>query len=341
VLAIDEAGGFMKTLTKTILISVLLSGTALAQDAAERGIVQVTGDLYRAQNNGHYTVFLLTPEGIILSDTINRDFSQWLRAELDRRFGLPVRYVLYSHHDWDHASGGEVFADTAQFVGHETMVQVLQLPPANTPLPASSRGMDRNGNGRVERSEASANLAAQFDLHDADGDGALSGAEITRGPVSDVYPPQVHYTNTRRVTLGGKSVELIHVGPTHAPDMSVLLFPEERAIFLVDFVTVKRLAFRDIPNTNVDGLIETIARVESLDFDIAIGGHAGIGTKQDIVDHRHYLEDLRDAVAEGILAGQSLEQLQASITMDGYSDWASFDWLPLNIEGMHRFLSAK
>ena len=40
---------------------------------------------------------------------------------MDDRFGLPVRYVLYSHSDADHASGGEVFADTAEFVGHENM----------------------------------------------------------------------------------------------------------------------------------------------------------------------------------------------------------------------------
>ena len=34
-----------------------------------RSIVNITGDLYRAQNNNHFTVFLVTDEGIIMSDS--------------------------------------------------------------------------------------------------------------------------------------------------------------------------------------------------------------------------------------------------------------------------------
>lgn len=315
-------------------------GVVFAQGTPERGIVQVEGDLYRAQNNAHFTVFLVTPEGIIVSDPINREFATWLRGELDARFGLPVRYVLYSHHHWDHASGGEVFADTAEFVGHEAMAQMLSLPPADTALSAQAQGMDANGNGRVERAEARANLAAQFDLHDANGDGALTGAEIARGPVSDVYPARTLFDGSTTVSLGGRSVEMIHVGPTHSPDMTVIRFPAERAVFLVDFISPKRLPFRNLPGTDVDALIAMIAGVEQLDFDIAVGGHGDIGTKQDVAEHRHYLEDLRDRVAAGIAAGRSLEELQASITMDQYSGWASFEWLPLNIEGMYRILTA-
>ena len=101
------------------LVGTVTSFAGQAQPT--RGIANVTGNLYRAQNNTHFTVFLVTAEGIIVSDPISRDFATWLKAELAERFGLPVRYVLYSHSDADHASGGEVFEDTAEFVGHENM----------------------------------------------------------------------------------------------------------------------------------------------------------------------------------------------------------------------------
>jgi alkyl sulfatase BDS1-like metallo-beta-lactamase superfamily hydrolase len=72
------------------------------QGPAMRSIVRVTGDLYRAQNNDHYTVFLVTPAGIILADPISTDFSTWLAGQLAERFpNRPVRYVLYSHHHQD------------------------------------------------------------------------------------------------------------------------------------------------------------------------------------------------------------------------------------------------
>src|SRR5688572_782384 len=50
--------------------------------APQRSITQVKGDLYMAKNNNHNTVFLVTPQGIVLGDPINAEFSQWLKGEL-------------------------------------------------------------------------------------------------------------------------------------------------------------------------------------------------------------------------------------------------------------------
>src|SRR5690606_31569675 len=115
------------------------------------------------------------------SDPINRDFASWLKDEIQSRHGQPVRYVLYTHRDWDHASGGEVFADTAEFVGHANMPRALAAPAGDLPLPENNQAMDANRNGRIERSEVQGNLQNNFDLIDYDGDGALTGGEIARG----------------------------------------------------------------------------------------------------------------------------------------------------------------
>ena len=96
-----------------------------------------------------------------MSDPINRDFSTWLRGELEERFDQPVRYVLYSHSDFDHASGGEVFADTAEFVGHEDMLGAL-AEPTEMALPANAAELDANGNGEVEMSRGDRQLPEQL-----------------------------------------------------------------------------------------------------------------------------------------------------------------------------------
>ena len=117
--------------TRKILVGVgavlILASEALGQSstAPRRSIEPISGGVYTATNNNHRTVFLVTPEGIILGDPINADFSSWLKAELAGRFKVPVKYVVYSHHHWDHASGGDVFADTAQFVAHANMLSAL------------------------------------------------------------------------------------------------------------------------------------------------------------------------------------------------------------------------
>ena len=63
-------------LTAYVLSMAALSlSTLLAAQEPPRAITNVTGDLYTVQNDAHNTVFLVTPEGIILTDPISTDFS--------------------------------------------------------------------------------------------------------------------------------------------------------------------------------------------------------------------------------------------------------------------------
>src|SRR4249919_1170406 len=84
-----------------------VAATVFAQPPnSPREIQKLNGDVYWARDNDlHLSVFMVTPEGIIVADPISRDFSTWLKGELAKRFNAPVRYVLYSHKDYDHASG--------------------------------------------------------------------------------------------------------------------------------------------------------------------------------------------------------------------------------------------
>jgi glyoxylase-like metal-dependent hydrolase (beta-lactamase superfamily II) len=296
---------------------------AIAQQPTTRAIVNLTGQLYRAQNNNHYTVFLITPEGVIMSDPINRDFARWLKGEIATRFKVPVRYVLYTHHDWDHASGGVVFADTAEFVGHVNMLAEVAVPPGTPPLPAAEQKLDANRNGLVERSEATGATADQFAQIDANRDGMLSGAEIARGPINDVYPPGTTFTDRHTVTLGGKRVEMIHLGVAHTPDGAALYFPDERTVFNADVMQVRRLPGGLAPT--VGSWIEALRTITALDFTIAATGHALAGTKQDALESLRYLEDLSKGVAAGVAAGQTLAQIQKSLTLDAYKGFERWD----------------
>ncbi|MBE9553674.1 MAG: MBL fold metallo-hydrolase [Proteobacteria bacterium] len=109
--------------SKIMLAIAMVIGSAVAaqaQSEPKRNITQIAGDLYRFQNNFHFSVFLVTPDGVIVTDPINADAAKWLKAEIASRFGKPIRYVVYSHDHRDHSAGGEVFAaDGAIVVAHE------------------------------------------------------------------------------------------------------------------------------------------------------------------------------------------------------------------------------
>lgn len=316
-----------KMLTSILILVAALAGVvtdALAQEKPPaRSIVNVTGQLYRAQNNNHYTVFLVTPEGIIMSDPINRDFARYLKAEFATRFKQPVRYVLYTHSDWDHASGGAVFADTAEFVGHVNMRARLGPRPGTPPLPADAAKMDANRNGIIERSEAAGATAARFDLFDANRDGILTANELIRGSVNDVYPPTTTYTDRHTVTLGGKRVIMVPLGTAHTDDSVALYFPDERTVFSADVMQIKRLPLNITPT--VGAYIDALRTILALDFDHAATGHALMGTKKDAAQSLQYLEDLSKGVAAGIGAGRSLAEIQKTLTLDAYKSFDRWD----------------
>lgn len=311
------------TILAIVFVTVLAGGAAAQQAAPTRNIVNITGQLYRAQNDNHRTVFLVTPEGIIMSDPINRDFSRWLKQELATRFKVPVRYVLYTHHDWDHASGGVVWADTAEFVGHRNFPATLGLPAGNPALPADAVKMDANRNGLVERAEAAGATRDRFDAFDFNDDEVLSGAELARGPLNDVYPPTTTFADRHTVTLGGTRVNLTHLGDAHAIDSVVLHFPDERAVFSADILQVRRIPGGLAPT--VGAWIDALKTINAIDFDHALTGHALAGTKKDAADLLRYLEDISTGVAAGIGAGRSLAEIQKTLTLDNYKGFERWD----------------
>lgn len=273
----------MKRYLLLLLVAVVGGANLAVQAEDKRSITQVTGDLYRFQNNFHVAAFLVTPEGVILADPINADAARWLKAELKARFNQTVKYLVYSHDHADHAAGGEVFADTAVVVAHD--------------------------NARV----------------------TIIGE---RRPTA---VPELTFSDRLTLHLGGKRVELIYPGRSHSDNLIVVHFPAERAVFTVDFISVDRLPYRDLPDAYFPDWIEAIRRVEQLDFDILIPGHGPNGTKADAAEHRRYLEALYGDVLAAARAGRSLEEMKRAIGLDEFSDFGQYDeWRELNIEGMYR-----
>ena len=120
-------------------------------------------------------------------------------------------------------------------------------------------GFTANGNGRLEIIEATGLAYPQnFDRYDLNADDTLTGAEIN----AETPRPTIVYSSELTITLGGSSVELMHPGPAHSDDMSVLYFPEECAVFAVDFLHVKRFPVYDARRVTL--ITETYALLTGL-----------------------------------------------------------------------------
>lgn len=55
-----------------LFVMVFTGRPTTAQQAPTRAITHIAGDLYRFQNNSHDAVFLVTPDGILVTDPIDK-----------------------------------------------------------------------------------------------------------------------------------------------------------------------------------------------------------------------------------------------------------------------------
>ncbi len=276
-----KLGKFLVLLLFGLLLFV--AGSASAQRRPAREITQVSGDLYRFRNKFHYSVFLVTPAGIIATDPINAEAAQWLKQELAKRFSQPVKYLIYSHDHGDHISGGEVFADTASVVAHEKAKEAIIREKRPTAI------------------------------------------------------PEIIFSDRMSLELGGQKVELIYVGRNHTDNSIVMRFPAERALFAVDFIPVNSLPWKNLHDSYIEGWIESLRRVEALDFETLVPGHGSLGRKDHVRMVRGYMEELWRQVVKYARQGKTLDEIKQLVKMEKYSNWSEYkDHLPLNIEGMFR-----
>ena len=254
---------------------------ALYQQTQFKGleIGKLTGDVYYARMDDYVSAFMVTSEGIILVEPVGTEMAEWLKGEFGKRFKVPVKYVIYSHAHNDHASGGEVFADTATFVAHENMAKNLVQPVEGAPLLPRETLWDKNRNGGIEQSEAPAGLAKDFAKLDLDGNGRLTRRELWAvrfGGGAQSNPPDIVYRDFASITLGGKTVELHYTGLNHTDDMTVVRFPEQRIIYTVDHLTPKRLPRGDLDGGFLPEWTPTHGHVDTTEA-LGLFGEAGFG----------------------------------------------------------------
>ena len=152
--------------------------------------------------------------------------------------------------------------------------------------------------------------------------------------------PDLTFTDRMSIDLGGKHVELIYTGRNHSDNSLVVLLPQDRLLFAVDFIPVETVAYRALPDGYPDEWIGSLRQVEGLEFDTLVPGHGKIGTREHVRMFRGYLQDLRAAVQEQVQKGVSIEEAKKNVQLPKYEQWARYsDWFPENIEGMYRYLS--
>ena len=102
--------------------------------------VKVTDNVYYFRHGGYQAMFVVTPDGVIATDPIgyaNAQAPQIYLDEIRKITSAPIRNVIYSHHHYDHITGGKPFKDAgAVFIAHRNAkAHLAELKNPNIVMP--------------------------------------------------------------------------------------------------------------------------------------------------------------------------------------------------------------
>lgn len=151
----------------------------------------------------------------------------------------------------------------------------------------------------------------------------------------------VTFKDKLSIELGGTQVELSYVGRNVSNGTLVVRVPKSRILYSADTAYVNVLPYMDMPDSsNVEDWIESLQRIEALEFDIFVPGHGPVnGNKANVAAFREYLTDLHEKVFEYVLANKTVEDAQESIKLPKYEKWYGYkEMLSFNIAGMYKLI---
>jgi glyoxylase-like metal-dependent hydrolase (beta-lactamase superfamily II) len=221
-----------------------------------RSLVQINGNLYRHTTGPglavHSGFVLITKDGALVIDPAMTCTAAWLRDEIEQRFKVQVRYVVYTHAHADHISGGQIFQKAgAIIVANQRAIEPIVGEKIPTALP--DRVFDKD----------------------------------------------------MTITLGGETVELHRIAPSHSNSMIMVLFPKYKALQCTDICESKTMPYNDFLDFYYEGWIESLDWVAQQDVDEIDVGHYSPATKADEAALRAYMVDLHQQVLDLVRAGQS------------------------------------
>lgn len=133
-------------LPRTLILAAALATATLACAQAPAAApapfatTKVADNVYVFRAGGHQSMFVVTSEGVIATDPIgyvNPQAPSAYLQEIRKITQAPIKYVIYSHHHYDHIAGGKAFKDEgAVFVAHRNAhkrLVALQAPDVVVP----------------------------------------------------------------------------------------------------------------------------------------------------------------------------------------------------------------
>jgi cyclase len=274
-----------------------------------------------------------TPHGIIAIDAQQYPrLAKQFRAAAEVKTSKPVWQFINTHCHLDHTAGNIVFADVP-IVAHEKTLAAMH---ANLGAKSGAYWTVSDYPTKIkmlfgqnlfelvpENDPAQAWFRQRIALPDYD--------------TLTIAPPTVTFADQFTFHLPDETLHLDYWGPAHCDGDIVVSLEKSKVVFLGDLLFHGRFPW--LGDCDLNGLIDRLARVLTLDVAVVIPGHGMPTDLAQVARFRDMLAALRGAVAAAIKAGASEEAAVREVKLPDYAAVPRYaDWLPHDVRAAYRYL---
>lgn len=246
--------------------------------------------------------------------------SRLTRAMLDTMAdhvrSAPIGTVVNTHANGDHCYGNSVVAETATIVASSAAASEMEdVPPALL----AALNNDAGAAGDLFRS-----FFGEFEF---------DGIEMRL--------PDRTFDGRLELDVGGRSVELIEVGPAHTAGDTIVVVPDAKTVYTGDILFIG-----GTPIVWAGPLSNWIAACDlmlGMDVDTVVPGHGPVTDEAGVTAVRDYLDFVEREAGERHAAGMdafdAARDLAAAIgAREEFSSLGEFGRIAVNVEAVYREL---
>jgi cyclase len=147
--------------------------------------------------------------------------------------------------------------------------------------------------------------------------------------------PDVTFDSRLSITLGGRVIEIMYLGPGQNPGDTLVYFPHARALFVGGPFANNNWSNMSF-TPSMDGWIAMLNKIAAMEnVDMYLPGHGDVGTRADVLAEAALLTDVQAGVKAAIAAGRSREDIIKNLRFPQYADRRNYDRVDVFIEALY------
>ncbi|HVB33564.1 MAG TPA: MBL fold metallo-hydrolase [Patescibacteria group bacterium] len=149
--------------------------------------------------------------------------------------------------------------------------------------------------------------------------------------------PSSTFDRELRLSVGGKQVHLLELGPAHTRGDIVAYVPQDRTVFTGDILF--NGGHPVIWAGPIGNWIRACDTILGWDVETVVPGHGPITDKSGVRSLKQYLEYVRDESRKRFQAGMGYEEAARDIALDAFANWTDAERIVVNVYACYREFS--